>query len=162
MPSEALKKFAKHVNRRDKKQRREKVRPLPDGERKALWRMRAEAREAGSKLKDWGRGGLSPTLVVGVMRRDEYRCKTCGRAGTDENGGLSIHHIGGIADSKRTSALGHKNLRSNLVTICDQCHDKEHNEARAEGVDSSQVLPSGDVGTSRDKGDRPLARPGKA
>jgi len=40
--------------------------------------------------------------------------------------------------------MGHKSTPENLVTICASCHDNVHEEAREEGVDSSQVTPEGD------------------
>jgi len=40
--------------------------------------------------------------------------------------------------------MGHKNARSAITSICRRCHDRLHNEAREEGIDSSQVTPEGD------------------
>jgi len=138
-------------------------RPRDDGlnpqERRALRVMRREAAAAGSKLTSGGKGGLPPSLVLGVMRRDKYRCKTCGELGSDQNGGLGVHHRGGIVASKWLSRQGHQNKPANIVSICNSCHDRLHEKARAEGNDSSQVLPEGDEGTKRDKGDRPVAHP---
>jgi 5-methylcytosine-specific restriction endonuclease McrA len=120
--------------------RSEELRP---GERKALWKLRAEAQEVGSHLASGGKGGLPPSLVLGVMRRDKYRCKTCGVLGTKDNG-LSVHHKGGIVESKWLSKKGHANDPNNIVSICERCHDRLHEKAREEGVDSSQVKPEGD------------------
>lgn len=108
-------------------------------ERRALAKLRAEAKEKGATLETDGEGGLPPSLVLGVMRRDGWRCKTCG---TRER--LSIHHKGGVVASKRLARLGHKSVPENLVTICPDCHDRVHDKARAAGVDSSQVEPEGD------------------
>jgi hypothetical protein len=113
-------------------------------DRRDLALMRREARLAGAELKDNGRGGLSPALVLKVMRRDEYRCKIHGDRGEGDNGGLSLHHKGGIVASARMSNLGHKDLLRNLVTVCERAHDELHDAARAEGIDSSQVEPEGD------------------
>jgi hypothetical protein len=138
--------------------------PKRDGlkpeERKALWTMRREAKERGSLLTSGGKGGLPPSLVLGVMRRDKYRCKSCGRKGTKENGGIGIHHKGGIVESKWLSAKGHSNDPNNLVTICNSCHDEEHEKARADGVDSSQVTAKGDKGNPRRDHGKPVAQPG--
>lgn len=132
--------------------------PQKDGlspdEQKALDTIQREAKKWGSFLTSGGKGGLDPRLVLRVMQRDEYHCKSCGELGDkEENGGIGVHHVGGIVSSRRTSKLGHKNQLNNLVTICARCHDREHERARAEGEDSSQVTPSGDRGNpKRDHG----------
>jgi cytochrome c553 len=108
-------------------------------EEKALASIRKEAAKAGTTLESDGEGGLSSSLVLGVMRRDKYTCKVCGGK---EN--IGVHHKGGIVKSKWLSQMGHKSTPENLVTICASCHDNVHEDARAEGVDSSQVTPEGD------------------
>lgn len=128
------------------------AKPLSGEERFALRTLRNEAHEAGSKLASGGRGGLPPSLVLGVMRRDKYTCKRCGELGTSDNGGITVHHIGGIDESVWASKKGHKNEPNNLVTLCTKCHDAIHAQARAEGDDSSQGTPIGDEGTKRDHG----------
>lgn len=125
---------------------------LNDSERHALAKIRKEAKAKGSVLTSGGKGGLSPSLVLGVMRRDDFMCKTCGSRGNGDNGGIGVHHKGGIVESKWLSKKGHQNDKNNIVTICARCHDKVHNKAREEGVDSSQVTPDGDKGTDRDRG----------
>jgi hypothetical protein len=118
---------------------------LPVQERAALRAIRREARAAGSYLASGGKGGGSPSFVLGIFRRDEWRCKKCGELGSkEENGGLGLHHVGGIVSSPRVSRLGHKWVRANVIACCDRCHDLMHEEARAEGIDSSQVQPEGD------------------
>lgn len=112
---------------------------LPPGEERALKKLQAEAKQRGATLATGGKGGLPPSLVLGVMRRDEYRCKLCG---TKKN--ISLHHKGGIVRSKWLSKMGHSNDPSNIVTICPNCHDREHEQARRDGVDSSQITPEGD------------------
>lgn len=146
---DALKKFQKHA----KKLARDKERPLSGEERKALHKLRKEARQHGTKLASGGKGGLPPSFVLNVMRRDDYQCKVCG--GRDQ---IGLHHKGGIVESKWLSMKGHKLDANNVVTICDKCHDRIHQKARAEGVDSSQVTPEGDEGTRRDHG-KPEAHP---
>jgi hypothetical protein len=131
---------------------------LPPAERAALRKIRIEAKHAGSQLTTGGKGGGSPSFVLGIFRRDKFRCKTCGELGNEKNGGIGLHHKGGIPSSAHLSRLGHKWTRSNVVTICNSCHDREHEEARANGEDSSQVTPEGDVGTRRDHG-KPSAEP---
>lgn len=125
--------------------------PLSAEERLALRRMRAEAHDAGAKLRHAGRGGLSPSLVRAVMRRDGYTCKACGSTGRDR-GGIEVHHKGGVVESEWLSRKGHKNEKQNLVTICHDCHDNVHDRARKDGTDSSQVTAQHDVGTRRDEG----------
>ena len=106
----------------------------------ALELMRREAKRKGVELENDGEGGLPPGLVLRVMRRDKYKCKAHG--GRDKP--ISVHHKGGIVDSEWLSQKGHHNDENNLVTICVDCHNKLHNEARSKGTDSSQVKPSGD------------------
>lgn len=106
---------------------------LPAEERLALARIRTEAREQGAGLHSGGEGGLPPSLVLGVFRRDQWRCKRCGGAGD-----LSIHHKGGVFASKWLRSKGHAPTLNNLVTLCTRCHDTVHDDARAQGLDSSQ------------------------
>jgi hypothetical protein len=129
-------------------------------QKQALARIQREAKRTGSELASGGKGGLDSRLVLQVFRRDKYRCKTCGQLGNiARNGGLSVHHKGGIVDSEWLSNKGHENSLNNLVSICADCHDKEHEKAKARGVDASQVTPKGDVGDPRrDKG-KPIAQP---
>lgn len=122
-------------------------------ERRALRKLRTEARDKGATLASGGKGGLPPSMVLGVMRRDEFKCKKCG---TQED--LTLHHNGGIVASKRLSRAGHTTKPSNISTLCTKCHDQMHEKAREEGIDSTQVTPEGDKGTSRDHG-LPDARP---
>jgi ribosomal protein S27AE len=112
---------------------RSKERDLNPAEQAALDRVQAEARDAGATLLTGGKGGLPPSLVLGVMRRDRYRCKRCG--GSE---GLSMHHKGGILSSAWLAKKGHSMDLNNLATICGKCHDAMHAEARKGGVDSSQ------------------------
>lgn len=128
-------------------------------QKKALRQIQKEAAAKGSFLTSGGKGGLDSRLVLSVMQRDHYRCKKCGKLGDKKNGGIGIHHLGGIPETKELSKLGHKNLQKNLVAICRRCHDKLHAKAKEEHVDSSQVLPQGDKGTNRDHGDKPVAKP---
>lgn len=113
---------------------RPKAAGLNPSEQACLDRVQQEAAAAGATLLTDGKGGLPPSLVLGVMRRDRYRCKRCG--GAD---GLSMHHKGGVAASAWLRRKGHSMDMNNLATICGDCHDAIHAQARAEGVDSSQV-----------------------
>jgi hypothetical protein len=132
---QAAAKYAQSARRRDLPQRDAR----PPGEERALKKLQQEAKANGATLATGGKGGLPPSLVLGVMRRDKFRCKSCG---TKEN--LSLHHKGGIVRSKWLSEMGHSNDPANIVTICPKCHDREHEQARRDGVDSSQVKPEGD------------------
>lgn len=113
-------------------------------ERRALRKIRIEARQAGAVLTSGGKGGLSPSLVLGVMRRDQYTCKVHGDKGEGEYGGLQVHHKGGIVESRWLSNKGHRNEPGNLVTLCLKGHDEIHERGRADGTDSSQVTPAAD------------------
>jgi hypothetical protein len=133
---DALARYAKHSASKGPQ--------LSAQERSALRKLRAEARQHGAELAGGGKGGLPPSLVLGVMRRDEFRCKVHGDRGEGNNGGLQVHHKGGIVESHWLSEKGHSNDPNNIVTLCTRAHDAIHNKARAEGVDSSQVEPEGD------------------
>lgn len=138
--SAALKKFQQHAKRLE----RDKEKPLSREERKALHNLRKEAKEHGATLESNGKGGLNPSLVLTVMRRDDYTCKRC-----DKNQHLTVHHKGGIVESKWLSQKGHKNEPQNIVTLCADCHDQIHEQAKKDGIDSSQVTPKGDVGKGK-------------
>lgn len=121
-------------------QYRKKPQPkLSPTEAKALERLQAEAEVQGATLHSKGQGGLPPSMVLGIMRRDQWRCKRCG--GQED---LSIHHKGGVVSSAYISRMGHRNTPNALAVICNPCHDAIHDQARAEGIDSSQVTPEGD------------------
>lgn len=135
-------------------QHRKKPEPqLSDNEAKALKRLQSEAAAQGATLHSKGYGGIPPSMVLGLMRRDEWRCKRCG---TQED--LSVHHKGGVVSSKWISRIGHRNQPNALAVICHSCHDDIHDKAREEGIDSSQVLAEADVGGEHDHG-QPVAHP---
>lgn len=108
---------------------------LSPQEARALDVLRAEAAAHGATLKTNGVGGLPPSLVLGVMRRDEYRCHRCGR--TDHP--LDVHHKGDLLHpaSRWLASQGKANTPANLVTVCAQCHDEIHAEDRARGGPAS-------------------------
>ena len=138
--SEILKRFldAKKANQ-PAAERPEWERESNEHEQKALAILQKEAKRAGATLAKDGKGGLPSSLVLGVMRRDGYTCKRCGK---QDN--LIVHHKGGIVRSKKLSAMGHKNVPQNIVTVCESCEDAQHEQARRDGVDASQVEPEGD------------------
>ena len=99
-------------------------------ERMAFVKLRREAAEAGVTLASGGRGGLAPSFVLRIMRRDEYTCKVHGDRGEGEFGGLTLHHKGGIPESEWLRKKGHKNDLNNLVMMCAKAHDDLHGQAR--------------------------------
>jgi cytochrome c553 len=103
---------------------------LGENEQKALAKLQAEAKQQGATLATGGKGGLPPSLVLGVMRRDEYKCKKCG-----ESKDLSVHHKAGTPNlvSRAMRRKGHSNDPNNLVTVCAGCHDDVHQEDRDAG-----------------------------
>ena len=118
--------------------RRENKRPdLSREERRALHRLRMEAKAKGVPLSSAGRGGLSPSLVLHVFRRDDYTCKVCGQAGR-ESGGIQLHHKGGVENpaSRWLAKQGKSNDPNNIVTICKACHDRLHDDDRAKSKDN--------------------------
>jgi hypothetical protein len=121
--SDALAKVMRDKRREEPKQQ------LPAQEQAALDKMRTEAEENGATLASNGEGGLPPSLVLGVFRRDKWQCKGCG--GSEM---LSLHHKGHLEhpNSAWLKAKGKSNDPNNLVTLCDECHDRVHQRDRAE------------------------------
>jgi hypothetical protein len=120
---------------------REPEKKLSAQERLALRKLRREAKAAGATLESNGEGGLAPSLVLGVMRRDRFRCTNehC----PDPKKALTVDHISGhpkeIAasgearrrkDLKRGVALGHINTPAAIHTLCAHCHDEVHTRER--------------------------------
>jgi len=149
MDKAALKRFAGNG---DDKPNHPPKRKLNAEERRALFKIKEGAKKAGSYLASGGEGGLPPSLVLGIFRRDKWRCKTCGQLGTEENGGLELDHkyqhiTEPKARAKGVLALkqGRKNDPSQIASICHACHNKRHEEDRAEhgGEDAQQMLEGG-------------------
>lgn len=113
-------------------------------ERRALQKIRLEAKAKAASLTTNGKGGLPPSLVLHVFRRDEWRCKRCGCDGNGR-GGLTMHHKAGVVASRWLDEKGHANDPNNLVTLCKSCHDAVHEDAKARGIDSTQIKPLGDL-----------------
>jgi 5-methylcytosine-specific restriction endonuclease McrA len=135
---EAAKRWAKAQEEIRKSDRPQEDELRPE-EQKALDTIQREAKERHSFLTSGGKGGLPPSLVLGVLRRDKYTCKTCGEKGDQDNGGIGIHHkYQHLADSKErkkgmlANKQGRRNDPSQMVTICKRCHDNVHEEDRAE------------------------------
>lgn len=110
-------------------------------ERAALKKLRREAKQAGATLASNGEGGLSPSLVLGRMRRDRYRCQNENCPDPKKN--LTVDHISGhpkeIAadpearvrkDLKLGIKLGHVSKIDAIHTICTTCHDAVHDRER--------------------------------
>ena len=103
---------------------------LSQNEEKALAKIQAEAKENGATLATGGKGGLPPSLVLGVFRRDEWKCKKC-----QGQKMLSVHHKGGtpnLVSRALRSNKGHSNDPSNIVVVCAECHDDAHEEQNVE------------------------------
>lgn len=58
---------------------------------------------------DWGRKSEA------IKQRDNYTCQGCGA----EDAELHVHHIVPLG-------AGGSNVRSNLITLCDECHGRVH------------------------------------
>lgn len=106
---------------------------LPLAERVALNKLRKEAKAAGAMLTSAGSGGLPPSFVLGVMRRDEYTCKVHGDKGEGENGGLQVHHKGGLdnPNSPWLKSKAKRNDLNNVVTLCKRAHNEIHEKDNA-------------------------------
>lgn len=116
--------------------RRKPEKPLPNSEAKALERIQYEASEYGATLHSGGKGGLPAPIVLGVLRRDEYRCKRCG--GQED---LTIHHKADILASpylRRLHKIAGRTDPKNLATLCQKCHDSVHEQAREEHTEAPE------------------------
>jgi 5-methylcytosine-specific restriction endonuclease McrA len=117
-------------------QRIETRRKSTSEENAALRVIRKEAHQRGASLHSGGKGGLPSTLVLGVFRRDEWKCKKCGGQ-TD----LLVHHKAGLDApiSRWLLRKGKSNTPNNIVTLCARCHDCIHDEDRevAKAVEDS-------------------------
>lgn len=73
-----------------------------------------------------------------VYQRDDYECQNCGRQGGPHgNAELHAHHI-------VPKASGGTHRETNLVTVCQECHDSIHNDVEAPTADS--VTDAADAG----------------
>lgn len=108
-------------------QRIDSRRKTPAEEKAALRTIRKEAAAAGATLHSDGKGGLPSTLVLGVFRRDEWRCHGCG--GKDD---LLVHHKAGIEAplSRWLLRKGKSNNPNNITTLCGSCHNRIHDKDR--------------------------------
>jgi 5-methylcytosine-specific restriction endonuclease McrA len=57
-------------------------------------------------------------IGLGVLHRDEYRCRLCQATADDGIRNLIIHHIDGTKVNNTTG---------NLITLCRKCHPSIHN-----------------------------------
>jgi hypothetical protein len=94
---------------------------LPESEQKALQKTRDEAAIAGATIRNL-LGGLSPSVALGIFRRDEFRCKRCGTSSD-----IGLHHKG-IKSSVNHAWRGKQNTKPNLVVLCHSCHGAVHDE----------------------------------
>ena len=62
--------------------------------------------------------GLSTAVKAAVRRRDQYRCRTCGRRSN-----LHVHHINYVSEGADHSV-------HNLITLCDEHHGMVHSDKR--------------------------------
>ncbi|MFA6166770.1 MAG: HNH endonuclease signature motif containing protein [Gemmatimonadaceae bacterium] len=102
--------------------------PEDDADLKAL---QDDAAARGCVLASGGEGGLPADVVREVMERDEFTCKRCGETGTEENGGLTVHHQGHLENPSPEMARKYARLPHDdpdgMVTLCARDHDKIHN-----------------------------------
>lgn len=61
--------------------------------------------------EDWER------KAAAIKKRDDYTCQGCGNSGAGVD--LHAHHICPLG-------AGGSNARSNLITLCDECHGRVH------------------------------------
>lgn len=101
---------------------------LGKDEQIARQRIISEAKAKGATLHDQEqRGGIRPSLALGVFRRDGFRCARC--HGADD---LGLHHRGHLDNppTKWLAEMGKKDTLQNLATTCEKCHDSVHDEDR--------------------------------
>ena len=116
--------------------RRKPEKPMPSSDAKALDRIQIEAKEHGATLHSQGKGGLPPSIVLGVFRRDGWHCHKCG--GTQD---LTIHHKADILASpylRKLHQVAGRTDPKNLATICHRCHDSIHEQARQDGTEAPE------------------------
>lgn len=132
--------LAKWHNARKPNQAQEEE--LSEAEAKALKTIQSEAKKNGVTLTHDGKGGLPPSLVLGVFRRDGWECKIHGDRGEDDYGGLQVHHKAGAKNlvSARLLKKGHSNDPTNLVTLCEKAHDAIHDKDRRVGVEMAKAV----------------------
>lgn len=135
---------SKKIPKDEQPGQRPKDEPLPKDERNALNKLKNAAIDQDCVLSSDGEGGLLPSLVWHVFRRDadkqgNFICKQCGEKGTDDNGGLGLHHIRQhMRDPKlmkqgaKATVEGRRNDPKELEVICDRCHNEVHEEDREE------------------------------
>jgi 5-methylcytosine-specific restriction endonuclease McrA len=110
-------------------------------ERRALKKIKLEAKAAGATLKSDGEGGLRPSLALGVFRKGGWKCSNedCPTPKKD----LDLDHVSGHAeeiaqdpkarkrkDLKRAITLGHVNKIDALHILCARCHSSAHDRER--------------------------------
>jgi hypothetical protein len=59
-----------------------------------------------------------------VYNRDDYKCVNCGRGGRTSGVELHAHHV--VPKSK-----GGTHEKTNLITVCDECHNAIHGNSKA-------------------------------
>lgn len=134
----------KLMGKRDQPGQREHDKPLPQNEKRALKKLQQSAKKQGCLLSSNGEGGLPPSLIWHVFKRDadengKFRCKVCGEKGTEENQGLGAHHKNqhiaapaARARGIRDNATGKRNDPAGLIVVCGRDHDAVHQRDRAE------------------------------
>ena len=126
--------FGAYIRAMHPKEEAPPTRGLSREEASALRHLRMEAENAGSVLRGSGRGGFPPSRALEVFRKADYKCPKCGNIGSEDNGGLTIHHKAGARNLVSDALLRRarekpKDLR-NLTAICHRCHDAVHDDNR--------------------------------
>lgn len=77
--------------------------------------------DRGSKGRSMERikAGFTSDLKEEIKKRDGYKCRLCGT--NEKNSVLHVHH----KDRNHTNSSP-----SNLITLCEECHDKVHNQSQ--------------------------------
>lgn len=74
-----------------------------------------------------------------VMKRDQYRCQSCGMNESEWQGAdLQVHHIKAVED-------GGGNDLSNLVLLCSYCHSTVHSEGPVGGSYPVSIIPEREI-----------------
>lgn len=87
-------------------------------ERRALSRLVAEARAKRAVLFRPARSALPPSITLGVMRADNFKCQMHGDRGEGDRGGLLVHRISDVLEENEQRFARNLNDRQNLITVC--------------------------------------------
>lgn len=96
----------------------QKEAPKPNGQYKSLyyeWSKNMPYTSTKMPEDDYLHTDVWRTLREKRLRFDDYRCQRCGTAKN-----LQVHHL------RYPDIWGTENIREDLITLCDECHNTIH------------------------------------